>query len=124
MGFRYVVFADDNFNPATLGRIAREPSAQKRKQLEQIREERLRFFDEYDRSVQPNLFAFTQMTTEVTSDEEYLAAMYHKARVRGALIGIESFSEESLISAKSSGIQPGRRWLRRSRGFKTLGSWS
>ena len=45
--FRYIIFADDNFNPATLGRIAREPSPQKRKQLEQIREERLRFFEEY-----------------------------------------------------------------------------
>jgi hypothetical protein len=70
LGFRHIVFADDNFNPATLGRIAREPSPRKRKQLEQIREERLRFFDQYDRSVPPNLYAFTQMTTEVTSDEE------------------------------------------------------
>ena len=99
LGFRYVIFADDNFNPATLGRIAREPSAQKRKQLEQVREERLRFFDEFDRSVPPNLFAFTQMTTEVTSDEEYLSAMYHKGRIRAALVGIESFSEEGLKSA-------------------------
>src|SRR5262249_31955797 len=29
MGFRHIAFADDNFNPATLGRIAREPSPQK-----------------------------------------------------------------------------------------------
>ncbi len=99
LGFRYIIFADDNFNPATLGRIAREPSPQKRNQLEQVREERLRFFDQYDRSVPPNLFAFTQMTTEVTTDEEYLSAMYHKARVRAALIGVESFSEEGLRSA-------------------------
>jgi radical SAM superfamily enzyme YgiQ (UPF0313 family) len=98
-GVRYIIFADDNFNPATLGRIAREPSPQKRKQLEQIREERLRFFDEYDRSVPRNLFAFTQMTTEVTSDEEYLSAMYRKMRIRAALVGIESFSEEGLKSA-------------------------
>jgi radical SAM superfamily enzyme YgiQ (UPF0313 family) len=68
-GFRYIIFADDNFNPATLGRIVREPSPQKRKQLEQIREERLRFFEEYDRSVPSNLYAFTQMTTEVITDE-------------------------------------------------------
>ncbi len=99
LGFRYIVFADDNFNPATLGRIAREASLQKRKQLEQIREERLRFFDEYDRSVPRNLFAFTRMTTEVTSDEEYLSAMYHKMRIRGALVGIESFSEDGLRNA-------------------------
>src|ERR1039457_1664285 len=97
-GFRYIIFADDNFNPATLGRIAREPSAQKRKELERIREERLKFFDEYDRSVPKNLYAFTQMTVEATSDPEYLSAMYKKMRIRAALIGIESFSEESLKS--------------------------
>ncbi len=99
LGFRYIVFADDNFNPATLGRIAREPSPQKKKQFEQIREERLKFFDQYDRLAPRNLFAFTQMTTEVTSDEEYLSAMYHKMRIRAALIGVESFSEEGLKSA-------------------------
>ncbi len=111
LGFRYIIFADDNFNPATLGRIAREPSPQKRKQLEQIREERLKFFEEFDRSVPQNLFAFTQMTTEATSDEEYLAAMYHKARVRAALIGIESFSEESLKSANKQWNPTGRRMV-------------
>ena len=98
-GFRYIIFADDNFNPSTLGRIAREPSAQKRKELERIREERLKFFDEYDRSVPKNLYGFTQMTVEATSDPEYLAALYEKMRIRAALIGIESFSEESLKSA-------------------------
>jgi len=99
LGFRYLVFADDNFNPATLGRIAREPSENKRKEFQRIREERLKFFDEYDRSVPRDMYAFTQMTTEVTSDPEYLSAMYHKMRIRTALIGVESFSEEGLKSA-------------------------
>jgi len=99
LGFRYIVFADDNFNPATLGRIAREPNQQKRRELERIRDDRLRFFDEYDRAVPKNLFAFTQMTSEVISDEEYLSAMYNKMRIRTALIGVESFSEQGLESA-------------------------
>lgn len=99
MGFRYLFFADDNFNPSTWGRIAREQHAQTRKELERLREERLKFFDEYDRSVPKSLYAFTQMTSEVISDEEYLSAMYEKMRIRGALIGIESFSEEGLKSA-------------------------
>lgn len=98
LGFRYIVFADDNFNPSTLGRIAREPGENKRKELEQIREERLKFFDEYDRSVPRDMFAFAQMTAEATSDEEYLQALYHKMRIRTALIGVESFSEEGLKS--------------------------
>src|SRR5204863_3277740 len=33
LGFRYVIFADDNFNPGTLGRIAREPSPGIRREL-------------------------------------------------------------------------------------------
>jgi radical SAM superfamily enzyme YgiQ (UPF0313 family) len=111
LGFRYIIFADDNFNPSTLGRIAREPSPQMRKQLEQIREERLKFFDEYDRSVPKNMYAFTQMTTEVTSDEEYLTAMYEKMRIRAALIGVESFSEEGLKSANKQWNPSGQRMV-------------
>jgi len=99
LGFRYIVFADDNFNPSTLGRIAREPSASKRRELERVREERLRFFEEYDRSVPKDMYAFAQMTAEVISDEEYLNAMYQNMRIRTALIGVESFSEEGLKSA-------------------------
>ncbi len=111
LGARYIIFADDNFNPATLGRIAREPSAQKRKDLEKIREERLRFFDEYHRSVPSNLYAFTQMTTEVISDPEYLSAMYSKMGIRGALVGIESFAEEGLKSANKLWNPTGRKMV-------------
>lgn len=99
LGFRYIIFADDNFNPVTLGRIAREPSEHKKREFEQMREARLKFFDEYDRSVPKDMYAFTQMTTEVTTDEEYLRAIHQKMRIRGALVGVESFSEEGLKAA-------------------------
>jgi radical SAM superfamily enzyme YgiQ (UPF0313 family) len=98
-GFRYVVFADDNFNPATLGRIARETDLHKRKELEQLREQRLRFFDQYDARVPADMYAFTQMTSEIVSDREYLSAMYDKMRIRAALMGVESLSEAGLVSA-------------------------
>ncbi len=111
LGFRYILLADDNFNPATLGRIARETSPQTRRELERVREERLRFFDEYDRRVPKNLFAFTQMTSEVVSDDEYLAAMYHKMRVRTALMGVESFTEEGLKSANKQWNPVGQRMI-------------
>jgi radical SAM superfamily enzyme YgiQ (UPF0313 family) len=102
LGFRYVAFADDNFSPATLPRIAREQNIQKRKEFERIREERLSFFDEYDRKIPKDMFAITQMTSEVASDAEYFSAMYHKMRIRAGLIGVESFSKEGLaIAAKS-----------------------
>ena len=99
MGFRYLIFADDNFNPATIGRIAREESPSKRKELEKIREERLQFFEEYNNAVPRDIFGFTQMTAEVVSDPEYLKAMHDKMRIRAGLIGVESFSAEGLKSA-------------------------
>jgi radical SAM superfamily enzyme YgiQ (UPF0313 family) len=96
MGFRYVFFSDDNFTPATHGRIARETNAGTRANLERVREDRLKLFDEYDRLGPPALYGFTQMTAECISDDEYLDAMYNKMRLRGALIGVESFTEEGL----------------------------
>jgi radical SAM superfamily enzyme YgiQ (UPF0313 family) len=111
LGFRYVVFADDNFNPATLGRIAREPNPQKRHELEQVREKRLRFFEEYDRSVPKDFYGFAQMTTEAVSDDEYLRAMSKQMRIKTALIGIESFSEEGLKSAGKEWNPVGQRMV-------------
>ena len=102
LGFRQIAFADDNFNPATLGRIGREPSPEKRRQLEGIREERLRFFDEYGRRVPRDVFALTQMTVEVLTDTEYLTGMRDKMRIRAALIGVESFSDEGLEAANKT----------------------
>lgn len=102
MGFRYVLFADDNFTPATLGRIARERNRPTQALLERVREERLQLFEEYNRSVPASLYAFTQMTAEVISDDEYLDAMYDKMRLRGALIGVESFTEEGLKTANKT----------------------
>lgn len=102
MGFRYVFFSDDNFTPATLGRIARETNPATRANLERVREERLKLFDEYYRLGPPALYGFTQMTAECISDDEYLDAMYNKMRLRGALIGVESFTEEGLKNVNKS----------------------
>ena len=111
MGFRYVFFADDNFTPATLGRIARERNTQIKNLLERVRAERLRLFDEYARSVPASLYAFTQMTAEVISDDEYLSAMYDKMHLRGALIGVESFTEEGLKATNKTWNPVGQRMV-------------
>ncbi|HJZ80626.1 MAG TPA: radical SAM protein [Pyrinomonadaceae bacterium] len=111
LGFRYIFFADDNFTPATLGRIARERNVPTQKILEQMREDRLRLFDQYDRAAPSSLYAFTQMTAEAVSDDEYLDAMYEKMRVRGALIGVESFTEEGLKNANKTWNPVGQRMV-------------
>src|ERR1051326_7028805 len=111
MGFRYIFFGDDNFTPATIGRIAREKNSATQKLLEKVREDRLRLFEEYDRAVPSSLYAFTQMTAEVISDDEYLDAMHDKMRVRGALIGVESFTEEGLKAANKTWNPVGQRMV-------------
>jgi len=51
------------------------------------------------------------MTAEVISDDEYLDAMYEKMRLRGALIGVESFTEEGLKSANKTWNPVGQRMV-------------
>ncbi len=121
MGFRFLVFADDNFNPATLPRIAREPSAQRRRELKRIREERLRFFDDYARAVPRDMLAFTQMTTEAIHDEEYFSAMYEKMRIRTALVGVESFSAEGLAAVGKQWNPVGREMIEAIRTMQARG---
>ena len=102
MGFRYVFFSDDNFTPVTHARIARETNPATRANLERVREDRLRLFDEYDKAGPPTLYGFTQMTAECNSDGEYMDAMYQKMRLRAALIGVESFTEAGLKSVNKT----------------------
>jgi len=121
MGYRFIVFADDNFNPATRARIEREASPKRRHELERIREDRLRFFDEYDRSVPNDMLAFTQMTVEVASDEEYFSAMYSKMRIRTALVGIESFYSGGLKSANKAWSPVGEKMVETIRSIQDRG---
>jgi hypothetical protein len=121
LGYRALVLADDNFAPATLGRIAREPSAHKRQELAAIRAERLRFFDEYDRRVPRDIYAFSQLTTEIVSDDEYLAAVHEKMRIRHVLVGIESYSAEGLESANKQWNPTGADMVRTIRRIQSQG---
>ncbi len=127
MGFQPIMFADDNFSPATLGRIAREQSRSKREKLEKIRERRMQFFEEYARRVHRVIPSFTQMTSEVASDDEYLTAIQDDMGVRGALIGIESFALEGLKATRKMWNPVGDRMVNviqaiQSHGIYVLGS--
>ena len=110
MGFRYIVFADDTFNPATLGRIARESSPHTRRDLERVREERLQFFDEYDRGVPNDMHAFTQMTSEIVTDDEYLSAITTRhGSARRSSASNRSRNRDCGAPGRS-GIRRGERW--------------
>jgi len=126
-GFPTLMFADDNFSPATLPRIAREESPSKRKELEKVREQRMEFFREYARRVHRVIPAFTQMTSEVVGDDEYLAAMHDNMGIRGALIGIETFNADGLKKTRKTWNPVGERMVKviqtiQSHGIYVLGS--
>lgn len=94
-GFRLIMLADDNFYPYTLQDIREAKSPERRKTLETGMAERYDLMERLSREVPKEVTFYTQITMEVGDDPEYLAAM-KKGRILGALIGIESVTEEGL----------------------------
>ena len=94
-GFRLVMFSDDNFYPYSRQDIANARNAEQRKGLEAGLEQRFDLLRRLEKEVPNDMFFCTQITMEVADDPEYLSAM-KKAGVVGALIGIETVTEEGL----------------------------
>jgi hypothetical protein len=96
-GFRFIALADDNFYPVTLDDLAR---ARRRldggnlRMLEQLRLERFELMDALSQLPDDMVF-FTQITMEAAEDTAFLDAM-RRARIRGALIGVEAVTPEGL----------------------------
>ena len=96
-GFRFILLSDDNFYPVTLEdvRLAeRQGNAARLESLHEIRRER---FDLMARlaKLPDDLVFYTQITMEAAEDPEFLQAM-NRARIRGALVGVESVTPEGL----------------------------
>lgn len=97
MGFRFITLADDNFYPVTLEdlRMAdRRADKSTYNRLKAIRDERFELMEQMSK-LPPDMVFFTQITMEAAEDPEYLAAM-KRARIKGALVGIESVTPEGL----------------------------
>jgi radical SAM superfamily enzyme YgiQ (UPF0313 family) len=90
-GFSFIALADDNFYPVTHTDIelAKRQNNQARvDQLQAMREERFELMERL--SELPNdMTFFTQITMEAAEDTGFLDAM-RKARIRGALVGVEA----------------------------------
>ncbi|MGH9481979.1 MAG: B12-binding domain-containing radical SAM protein [Terriglobales bacterium] len=96
-GYRFIALADDNFYPVSLTdlRLAeRQGDAARLATLRAIRAER---FELMRRLAQlpSDLVFFTQITMESAEDPEFLDAM-RRARIRGALVGVEAVTPEGL----------------------------
>ena len=111
-GFRLVMFADDNFYPYTLEDIAQTRSPELSQRAKHGREERLQLLDRLATEVPREMHFCTQITMEVADDPEFLAAM-KRARIAGALIGIETITQEGLKATRklfnASGADLGRK---------------
>ena len=96
-GFRFIALADDNFYPVSLGDLAqarRRSDPSRLHELEAIRAERFALMERLARLPDDMVF-FTQITMEAAEDPDFLDAM-RRARIRGALVGVESVTPEGL----------------------------
>ena len=98
-GFRFILLSDDNFYPVTMEdlRLAeRQGNRARLESLHQIRSERFELMERLAK-LPDDLVFYTQITMEAAEDVEFLRAM-NKARIRGALVGVESVTPEGLKS--------------------------
>src|SRR5580693_8147058 len=97
LGFRFIALADDNFYPVTFTDIElakRQKNQARVDQLEAMRAERFELMERLSELPQDMTF-FTQITMESAEDTDFLDAM-KKARIRGALVGVEAVTAEGL----------------------------
>ena len=122
LGFRFVALADDNFYPVTLGdlRMAdRRADRTAYDRLVGIRNQRFELMEQLSKLPSDMVF-FTQITMEAAEDPEYLDAM-RRARIRGALVGVESVTPEGLKDIHKDFNLSGDALVERLRQFKARG---
>lgn len=98
-GFKFLVFADDNFYPVAFADLAmarRRLDPTQLRELETIRRERFELMERLA-DLPDDMSFFTQITMEAAEDTEFLDAM-RRAHIRGALVGVESVTKEGLKS--------------------------
>lgn len=122
LGFRFIALADDNFYPASFQdlELARKQHNTKRvAELESMRAER---FDLMRRlaTLPCDMVFYTQITIEAGEDPKFLDAM-REANIKGALVGVESVTEEGLKSVYKSFNPSGEALAARLRTFRDHG---
>ncbi len=96
-GFRFIALADDNFYPVSLqdlAQAARLKDPTRLHELESLRADRFQLMEQLAK-LPSDISFFTQITMEAGEDPEFLDAM-RRARIRGALVGVESVTDEGL----------------------------
>src|SRR5262245_229942 len=118
-GFRFVVLADDNFYPVTLADLAaadRRDDKSRHAALTRIRDERFELMARLEQLPDDMVF-YTQITMEAAEDPAFLAAM-RRARIRGALVGVESVTPEGLKAVFKDFNHSGEGLVKRLQAFR------
>ncbi len=121
-GFRFIALADDNFYPVSLTDIElarRQQNHARVQQLEAIRAERFELMEQLA-NLPSDMVFFTQITMEAAEDPEFLTAM-RKARIKGALVGIEAVTPEGLKAVYKDFNCSGENLVERLRKFQEHG---
>jgi radical SAM superfamily enzyme YgiQ (UPF0313 family) len=121
-GFRFILLADDNFYPVTLADLAaadRRSDKAHLAALTALRRERFELMAQLEQLPDDMVF-FTQITMEAAEDPEFLAAM-RRARIRGALVGVESVTREGLKAVHKNFNDAGEALVTRLRAFRARG---
>lgn len=122
LGFRFIALADDNFYPVTLTDLQqaeKQGNTKRVAELQAIRSERFELMAKMAKLPEDMCF-FTQITMEAGEDTDFLDAMCN-ARIRGALVGVESITEAGLKSVFKNFNSAGGNLATRLRTFKQHG---
>ena len=118
-GFRFIALADDNFYPVSHQDIAqakRRADPTRLHELEGLRSERFQLMEALS-ELPDDLVFYTQITMEAAEDPEFLAAM-RRAHIRGALVGVESVTEEGLKAVFKNFNDAGEGLVKRLQAFR------
>ena len=122
LGYRFIALADDNFYPVTLADIGyaeRQKNEARVAELRRLRAEKFEFMERLA-ELPADTILFTQITMEAAEDPAFLDAM-RKARIKGALVGVEAVTPEGLKSVYKDFNLAGDKLVERLRVFKQHG---
>src|SRR5262245_23976138 len=121
-GFRFIALADDNFYPISLTDLAqakRRRDLTRLHELQVIRAERFTLMERLA-ALPDDMTFYTQITMEAAEDPAFLRAMA-RARIRGALVGVESVTAEGLKDVYKNFNLAGESLVQRLQTFKAYG---
>jgi radical SAM superfamily enzyme YgiQ (UPF0313 family) len=121
-GFRFIALADDNFYPVTLTDLqmaSRRKDPAQLARLQALRDERFELMERLAQLPRDLVF-FTQITMEASEDPQFLDAM-RRAKIKGALVGVESVTAEGLKDVYKDFNASGEELVARLRAFRDHG---